>query len=70
MQRLSPREREVLELLARGIDPKQLGDVLDCNYSTCRTHIRRLCAKLGCSGTREAIVRFYAGVGTLRRARA
>jgi DNA-binding NarL/FixJ family response regulator len=56
---LSPREREILVLVASGVHLKQIGDALGCNYSTVRTHVRRLCAKLGCSGTREAIVKFF-----------
>lgn len=67
MQRLSPRERQVLEALAAGIDPKQIGDRVGCNYSTIRTHIRRLCTKLGCSGLREAIVKFHLELGPLQR---
>ena len=63
MERLSPRERQVLEALATGVDPKHIGDAVGCNYSTIRTHIRRICTKLGCSGSREAIVRFYAELG-------
>lgn len=64
VRHLSPREQQVLEALAAGVDPKQIGDAVGCNYSTIRTHIRRLCSKLGCSGSREAIVRFYAELGT------
>lgn len=56
---LSPREREILVLVASGVHLKQIGDALGCNYSTVRTHVRRLCAKLGCSGSREAIVKFF-----------
>lgn len=57
---LSARERETLGQLARGVHSKQIGDALGCEYSTVRTHLRRICKKLGCSGTREAIVRFFA----------
>lgn len=63
---LSPREREILTLVASGVHLKQIGDALGCNYSTVRTHVRRLCAKLGCSGSREAIVKFFSS-GQVRR---
>jgi DNA-binding CsgD family transcriptional regulator len=57
---LSARERETLLKLALGMHSKQIGDAIGCEYSTVRTHLRRICKKLRCSGTREAIVRFFA----------
>jgi len=58
--RLSGREQETLLLLARGTHLKQIAAVVGCSYATIRTHLRRLCRKLGCSGTREAIILFFA----------
>lgn len=57
---LSARERETLVQLALGVHSKQIGAAIGCEYSTVRTHLRRICKKLGCSGTREALVRFFA----------
>src|SRR5688572_1569311 len=56
---LSARERETLLKLALCMHSKQIGDAIGCEYSTVRTHLRRICKKLGCFGTREAIVRFF-----------
>jgi len=44
---LSPREREVLKLLADGVGTRQIGHRLGVSYSTVRTHIRSISAKLG-----------------------
>lgn len=59
--RLSPREQEVLVLLARGVHLKSIGASLGCGYSTVRTHIRRICSKLDCSCQREILARFVIG---------
>jgi len=56
---LSKREQEVLSLVVGGTHLKEIGAKIGCTYATVRTHVRRLCHKLGCSGTREAIIRFF-----------
>jgi DNA-binding NarL/FixJ family response regulator len=61
--RLSARERQILTLVARGAHPKQVAAQLGCGYASVRTHLRRLAQKLGCSGTREVLVRFFGGDG-------
>jgi DNA-binding NarL/FixJ family response regulator len=58
---LSPRETQVLGLIARGVHPKEIADRLGCGYTSVRTHLRRLSKKLGCAGTREIVVRFFYG---------
>lgn len=58
---LSPRETQVLGLIARGVHPKEVADRLGCGYTSVRTHLRRLSKKLGCAGTREVVVRFFYG---------
>lgn len=57
--RLSRREEEVISLLAKGTHTKEIAAQLGCDYSTVRTHLRRLCAKLRCSGSREALIKFF-----------
>lgn len=57
--RLSPREREVLALLVQGVHQKEIAGRFGCGYATVRTHARRLCHKLSCSGTREVILKFF-----------
>lgn len=59
--RLSPREREILLLLVRGVRQKEIGGVVGCAYSSVRTHISRMSSKLGCSGTTELVLRFFDG---------
>jgi DNA-binding NarL/FixJ family response regulator len=58
--RLSGREHEALLLLAQGTHLKEIAVVVGCGYSTIRTHLRRLCRKLGCTGTREVIIKLFA----------
>ncbi len=44
---LSPREREVLRLLADGVTMREIGKRLGVSYSTVRTHVRSIGLKLG-----------------------
>jgi DNA-binding CsgD family transcriptional regulator len=64
--RLSPREREVLTLLLRGVHPKAMSTALGCQYASVRTHLGRICRKVRCSGARELVLRFFAGAGAAR----
>ncbi len=54
-QYLSPREREVMQLLADGETTSSIAAQLQVNESTIRTHIERMRAKL-CVSTRAAVV--------------
>jgi DNA-binding CsgD family transcriptional regulator len=44
---LSPREREICHLIARGEPDKGIADVLQISTCTVGTHLRRIFAKLG-----------------------
>ena len=44
---LTPRQREVLELLAEGCSMKQAGSILKLHYSTVRQHRYALMERLG-----------------------
>src|SRR5438132_9483875 len=44
---LSPRERELLQLMADGTSTRQIAQRLGISYSTVRTHIRSISEKLG-----------------------
>jgi DNA-binding NarL/FixJ family response regulator len=55
---LSPREREVLELLARGYLYKEIADLLHISVPTVNTHIRRIYEKLHVRSRSQAIARF------------
>jgi DNA-binding NarL/FixJ family response regulator len=55
---LSPREREVLELLARGYLYKEIADSLRISVPTVNTHTRRIYEKLHVRSRSQAIARF------------
>jgi DNA-binding CsgD family transcriptional regulator len=55
---LSPREREVLELLARGYLYKEIVDVLKISRPTVNTYIRRIYEKLHVRSRSQAVARF------------
>jgi DNA-binding CsgD family transcriptional regulator len=44
---LTPRETEVLRLVAAGLTDRQIGEALFISHTTARTHVRNLLAKLG-----------------------
>ena len=52
---LSPREREVLAMLARGLTGEQIAERLVLSPETVRTHIRNAREKLGASTRVEAV---------------
>jgi DNA-binding NarL/FixJ family response regulator len=54
--RLSKREREVLELIAQGLDNAQLAARLDLSEKTVRNHITSVFAKLEVDNRARAIV--------------
>ncbi len=54
---LSPREREVLQLLANGVSPAQIALDLRLSLHTVRNHIRRLMARLDTPTRLDAVVK-------------
>jgi DNA-binding NarL/FixJ family response regulator len=56
-ERLSPREREVLELLARGQTNREIAQHLTVSLSTVKIHVEHILAKLGVSDRTQAAVR-------------
>jgi two-component system response regulator DevR len=54
-QELSPREREVLHLLAAGTSTQEMADQLFLSTHTIRNHVRNLSAKLGAHSKLEAV---------------
>lgn len=52
---LTPAEREILSLLAKGASTKDVANKTGRSPHTVDTHIRSMCRKLGCSGRREAV---------------
>jgi DNA-binding NarL/FixJ family response regulator len=55
---LSPREREVLDLLAQGFLYKEIAEKLGVTYETVHTHIRRIYEKLQVRTRTEAVAKF------------
>jgi DNA-binding NarL/FixJ family response regulator len=54
---LTPREREVLALLAEGLSNKAIADRLDISEHTAKFHVNAVLAKLGVQRRTEAVVR-------------
>jgi DNA-binding CsgD family transcriptional regulator len=59
---LSPREREIVRLVALGHSNKIIADVLNISSWTVCTHLRRIFAKLGV-GSRAAMVAHLTNIG-------
>ncbi len=58
---LSPREQEVLDLLARGLIYKEIAERLGITYETVHTYIRRIYEKLQVRTRTEAVAKFLRG---------
>ena len=54
---LSPREAEVLDLLAKGFLYKEIADMMKVTYATVHTHIRHIYEKLHVRSRTEAVAR-------------
>ncbi len=59
-EKLTPREKEVLKLLASGYIYKEVADQLDISLETVRTYVKRICLKLHVRGKIEAIIKYRA----------
>jgi DNA-binding CsgD family transcriptional regulator len=62
--RLSPREQEIVRMVAKGHPNKVIADVLNISSWTVCTHLRRIFAKLGV-GSRAAMVAQLLELGAL-----
>jgi DNA-binding NarL/FixJ family response regulator len=63
IERLTPREREVLVLIGRGYSNKRIARELDVSEKTVKAHVGRVLAKLGVTDrTQAAIVAVRAGL--------
>ena len=59
MVELSPREKEVLELLAKGFLIKEISDRLGVGFGTVRTYVRRVYEKLHVRSRSQAIAKYF-----------
>jgi DNA-binding NarL/FixJ family response regulator len=56
---LSPKETEVISLLAEGLSYKMVADKMGVSYTTINTHTKRIYEKLHISSLGEAIAYYY-----------
>ncbi|HMB18849.1 MAG TPA: response regulator transcription factor [Gaiellaceae bacterium] len=63
LDRLTPREREVLVLIGRGYSNKRIANELELSEKTVKTHVGHVLAKLGVTDrTQAAVVAVRAGI--------
>jgi len=58
-QALSPREKEVLELMAEGYRYKEVADKLGIGIETVKTYVKNICVKMHVRNRIEAVVKHY-----------
>lgn len=56
-EKLSPREQQVLSLLASGLIYKEISDQLEIGVETVRTYVKNICLKLHVRNRLEAVAR-------------
>jgi DNA-binding NarL/FixJ family response regulator len=59
LESLTEREREVLELIGRGLANREIADRLFLSMATVKTHVNRVFAKLGLHDRAQAVVLAY-----------
>lgn len=55
---LTPREHEIIALMARGFSNKRIADASDVSEHTAKFHVNNIIAKLGAETRTDAVVKY------------